>query len=304
MSSNASQVLIQIAADPSNAEAGIKSFQTNFSQNLASLGLNLSQWAARGQASFKSAGGGLEAFTSGSRKQFSTLGTLLAQHRSAVAEWSKSVSGSFREVQTSAAGTLQSSLLQTFVSFDSALARNIGNARVWQKSIGQAFSQAAERTIAAIAQEAIVRAIYSTALGFLLLAEMDFSGAAQAFESAAVFGAVGGAAALASHALGGSSSGHRASGSGQKSSSSRTATTGKSGAKSAGAGQTVQVIFQGPVYGGQAGIDELTRKISQAVVERDVNLTAYTVVRQPATRAWRTESSVFNSPIYTVESEN
>ena len=49
--------------------------------------------------------------------------------------------------------------------------------------------------------------------------------------------------------------------------------------------QTVQVIFQGPVYGGQAGVDELVRHISQAVTERDVNLVAYTTVRQPATRA-------------------
>jgi hypothetical protein len=47
----------------------------------------------------------------------------------------------------------------------------------------------------------------------------------------------------------------------------------------------VQVIFQGPVYGGQAGVDELVRHISKAVMERDVNLVAYTVVRQPATRA-------------------
>ena len=39
------------------------------------------------------------------------------------------------------------------------------------------------------------------------------------------------------------------------------------------------------IYGGQAGIDELVRDVSQAVTERDVNLVAYTVVRQPATRA-------------------
>ena len=46
----------------------------------------------------------------------------------------------------------------------------------------------------------------------------------------------------------------------------------------------VQIIFQGPVYGGQAGIDELVRHITQAVTERDVNLVAYTVVRQPTVR--------------------
>jgi len=57
------------------------------------------------------------------------------------------------------------------------------------------------------------------------------------------------------------------------------------GAGEAAPQKTVQIIFQGPVYGGQAGIDELVRHISEAVTERDVNLVAYTVVRQPATRA-------------------
>jgi hypothetical protein len=282
MPNDPAQTLFQIASDPSSAEAGVKAFQANFSQSLAAMGLNLSEWAAGAQASFKSATGGMESFTNDSTKQFSSLGTLLAQHRTAVSEWSKSVSGSFRDA-TGSAGTLESGLLQSFLSFDSALARNIGNARLWQKSIGEAFSQAAEKTIAAIASESIVRAIYATALGFLLLAEMDFSGAAQAFESAAEFAAVGGVAALAAHALAGSSAASPSGSAGRKSSSSSSRSS-KSPAN-AKPGQTVQVIFQGPVYGGQAGIDELTRKISEAVVERDVNLTAYTVVRQPATRA-------------------
>jgi len=60
---------------------------------------------------------------------------------------------------------------------------------------------------------------------------------------------------------------------------------GTKAAETSPAQTTVQVIFQGPVYGGQAGIDELVRHISRAVTERDVNLVAYTVVRQPATRA-------------------
>jgi len=131
-----------------------------------------------------------------------------------------------------------------------------------------------------------VRAIFSTALGFYLLAVGDFTGAGQAFEAAAVFGAVGGAAGLATRALAGT-------GSGSKGTSSNSATSSASSTSAPAAGsaasssqqQTVQIIFQGPVYGGQAGIDQLTREISRAVQERDVNLVAYTTVRQPATRA-------------------
>jgi hypothetical protein len=182
---------------------------------------------------------------------------------------------------------LEASLMRSFVAFDFALSRNVTTALIWQKSIGQAFQKAAVTAIGALAQEAIVRAIFSTALGFYLLAIRDFSGAASAFESAAVFGAVGGAAALAGRALAGSASPSASSASDQKSAASAPAASARASSSNAQSSkqQTIQVIFQGPIYGGQAGIDELTRKISQAVVERDVNLTAYTVVRQPATRA-------------------
>ena len=135
-----------------------------------------------------------------------------------------------------------------------------------------------------------MRAIFSTALGFYMLAVGDFAGAGQAFEAAAVFGAVGGAAGLATKALGGASSSgstsHKASSSSQSASShSSTARVTASAQSAAQKQQTIQVIFQGPVYGGQAGVDELVRHISTAVIERDVNLVAYTVVRQPAPRA-------------------
>ena len=37
---------------------------------------------------------------------------------------------------------------------------------------------------------------------------------------------------------------------------------------------SVQVVIQGPVYGGQAGLDELVEHIHQAVGQRDMQLTA------------------------------
>jgi hypothetical protein len=286
---SAAELLIRIAADPSQAESSIQSFRTKFSGSLSGLGSDLTQWAGRGTSSFGSVQKSLQGLTGNFGLSLNSLNASLRQSQQTAGAWGAGLHNAFSRA-LSASNALQSSLLGSFQLFDSALVRNVGNANVWQKSIGQAFEKAALTSIGAIAKEAVVRAIYSTALGFYLLAIGDFSGAAQAFESAAVFGAVGGAAGLATQALAGGNSGggsrHAGSASGKSSAGKSAAekTTGHSSSSSQSP-QTVQVIFQGPVYGGQAGIDELVRHISTAVMERDVNLVAYTVVRQPATRA-------------------
>jgi hypothetical protein len=285
---SAAELLIRIAADPSQAESSIQSFRSNFSGSLGGMNSDLSQWSSRGTSSFGSVQKSLQGLTGNFGLSLGSLNTSLKRNQLAINQWGTGVSSAFTSA-LSASSELQTSLLGSFQAFDSALVRNSGNASVWQKSIGQAFEKAALTSISSIAKEAVVRAIYSTALGFYLLAVGDFAGAGQAFEAAAVFGAVGGAAGLASQALGGGSS--SSSTSNKASSSGKPASSGSSAAKSTSSQspsqspQTVQVIFQGPVYGGQAGVDELVRHISTAVIERDVNLVAYTVVRQPATRA-------------------
>ena len=286
---SAAELLIRIAADPSQAESSIQSFRTKFSGSLSGLGSDLTEWAGRGTSSFGNVQKSLQGLTSNFGLSLNSLNASLRQSQQTASLWGANIHNAFSSA-LSASTALQSSLLGSFQLFDSALVRNVGNANVWQKSIGQAFEKAALTSIGAIAKEAVVRAIYSTALGFYLLAIGDFSGAAQAFESAAVFGAVGGAAGLATQALAGGNSGgssRHANSSGSKSSAGKSAaekTTAHSSSSSQNP-QTVQVIFQGPVYGGQAGLNELVRHISTAVMERDVNLVAYTVVRQPATRA-------------------
>ena len=286
---NAAELLIRIAADPSQADSSIQAFRSNFSGNLSGMSNDLTQWSSRGTSSFGSVQKSLQGLTGNFSLGLSNLTTSLNQNRQAVGAWGSGVNSTFSSA-LSASNALGTSLLGSFRLFDSALVRNAGNANVWQKSIGHAFEKAALTSVSAIAKEAVVRAIYSTALGFYLLAVGDFAGAGQAFEAAAVFGAVGGAAGLATQALSGGASG----GSSSKATSSSSSSSGsKSSTTQATAGnqdsaqkqQTVQVIFQGPVYGGQAGVDELVRHISTAVMERDVNLVAYTVVRQPATRA-------------------
>jgi uncharacterized protein YukE len=284
---NAAELLIRIAADPSQAESSIQAFRSNFGGSLNGMSSDLSQWSGRGTSSFGNVQKSLQGLTTHFGLSLGSLNSSLNQNRQSIGQWGSGVSSAF-STALSASGALQTSLLGSFQLFDSALVRNAGNASVWQKSIGQAFEKAALTSISSIAKEAVVRAIFSTALGFYMLAIGDFAGAGQAFEAAAVFGAVGGAAGLATKALSGATS----SGSTSQKTSSRSASSSSqsSAAKTTTQStpqsqQTVQVIFQGPVYGGQAGVDELVRHISTAVIERDVNLVAYTVVRQPAPRA-------------------
>jgi len=284
---NAAELLIRIAADPSQAESSIQAFRSNFSGNLSGMNSDISQWSSQGTSNFGNVQKSLQGLTSNFGLSLGSLNTSLKQNRQSISQWGSGVNSTFSSA-LSASNALQTSLLGSFQAFDSALVRNSGNASVWQKSIGQAFEKAALTSISSIAKEAVVRAIFSTALGFYMLAIGDFAGAGQAFEAAAVFGAVGGAAGLATKALSGATSSGSTS---KKTSSSSASSSSKSSVAKAPSQstsqspQTVQVIFQGPVYGGQAGVDELVRHISTAVIERDVNLVAYTVVRQPAPRA-------------------
>ncbi|HVB56429.1 MAG TPA: hypothetical protein VNE63_08370 [Candidatus Acidoferrales bacterium] len=283
---NAAELLIRIAADPSQAESSIQEFRSKFGSNLSGMTSDISQWSSQGTKNFGGVQQSLGGLTTSFGSSLGSLNTSFNQSRQTATLWRSDISSAFTTAM-SASGALQTSLLGSFQLFDSALVRNIGNASVWQKSVGQAFEKAALTSISAIAKEAIVRALFSTALGFYMLAVGDFAGAGQAFEAAAVFGAVGGAAGLASSALGGgsSSSSKSSSGSTSKTSKSSTSAQSTSSKTSSSQQQTVQIIFQGPIYGGQAGIDQLTQEISRAVQERDVNLVAYTTVRQPATRA-------------------
>jgi hypothetical protein len=207
----AAQLLIRIAADPSQADASIKTFQANFGQSFTQLGAQLSTWSSQGSASFRRVTNAAKTFSTSLTTHLTSVQSQLEQSRTAGLRWSSDLKRSFTEVGQGAQG-LQANLINGLVAFDGALGRNITTALIWQKSIGRAFEQAAVRAIGALAQESIVRALYSAALGFYLLAIGDFSGAGQAFESAALFGAVGGAAALAGRALAGGGGGGTARG--------------------------------------------------------------------------------------------
>jgi hypothetical protein len=286
--SSPAELLIRIGADPSSAETSIQQFRTRFSQSLSGVSSDLAQWSAQGKASFSVVDQTAQTLSDHFKVNVDVVNNILDRNQQKAQLWKTQLVANLTEV-LNVSQDLSVELERSFVQFDSALGANIANAIIWQKSIGEAFSKAAVQAIASIAQESMVRAIYSAALGFYLLAIQDYSGAAAAFEAAAMYGAVGGAAALAGRAIAGTQATTASAGSttarsqsGSSKSSSAGSTAGASGQSAAQ--KPVQIIFQGPVYGGQAGIDELVRHISQAVVDRDVNLVAYTVVRQPTLR--------------------
>jgi hypothetical protein len=285
--SSATELLIRISADPSNAEAAIERFRRHFGRELGGLTGELSRWAAQGTGRLSDVDRTMRRLADQFQVSVGAVSHTLDRNRQIAQLWKTDLVASFAEVLNTSEA-LSNSLGRNFLLFDTALGINVANAIIWQRSIGEAFRKAALQAVGAIAQEAIVRAIYSTALGFYLLAIQDYRGAALAFKSAAIYGAVGGAAALAGRALAGPEvrEGERgATVRRPESVAPELIVSGTGQAAAQAPQQTVQIIFQGPVYGGQAGIDELVNDISQAVQQRDVNLVAYTTVRQPATRA-------------------
>jgi hypothetical protein len=284
---NGAELLIRISADPTRAEAAIERFRRGFSRDFSALGGDIARWAAQGTGQINQVDRTIQTLAGRFGVRVGDINLALNRNRQAAQLWKTDLVTIFAEV-LDANEALTNSLGRSFVMFDTALGINIANAVIWQRSIGEAFRKAALSAIGAIAQEALVRAIYSTALGFYLLAIQDYRGAGLAFKSAAIYGAVGGAAAVAGRAL--AAPDVRESERGQEvrrpgSDAPDAIVSNRGGAAANSPQQTVQVIFQGPVYGGQAGIDEMVRHISRAVTERDVNLVAYTTVRQPVTRA-------------------
>lgn len=80
-------------------------------------------------------------------------------------------------------------------NFAQGMGTTIALSTVYSKSVEEAMTRALKATVASIVAESVVQALRSLGLGFYLLALSDFAGAANAFESAAIWGTVGGVAA-------------------------------------------------------------------------------------------------------------
>jgi len=210
----------------------------------------------------------------------SSFGNLIKQDEASWKEWSQSANQALTMVGLQGEATSQ--MLQTgFGKFGDAMGQNIAQAVVYSTSIGAAMQNALASALESLAAQALVQAIFSTALGFQRLAQYDFAGAAAAFESAAYFGLIGGAAAVAGRAVAppqtSSAGGGAAAGTAGYTAGVNVASSGTTPAPTG-----VQFNIYGPIIGPN-GIDQLASMLTDAVASRDVKLVA-TQVRQ-ATRA-------------------
>lgn len=209
----------------------------------------------------------------------SVFGEYFAQqiryNESLLQEWAQTANQSLMMVDV-ALETIRENMRQAFGQFAQAMGANVAAAVVYQKSIGEAMKAATAATLQQIAAQSYVQAIYATALGFLRIAQWDWAGAAAAFQAAALFGTVGTAAAVAGRAI--APRQEAAGGAGAGGGGGTTAGTESGAGGGSQGGPRVAIYVSGNIIG-QAGIEELTGMINDAVQHRDVRLVA-TQVRQ------------------------
>jgi hypothetical protein len=151
----------------------------------------------------------------------------------------------------------------------------------YEKNIGKAMEAALKSTLASLSAQAFAQALYSTALGFIDLAEGDPVSAALAFEAAGYFALVGAVSGFSARAIPGGGSGASA---GSGSAGTGPGASGQAGAAGSSAGSAygtaagtsgphVTVNVYGHVYG-TSGVAEFAGMLNDAVLNQGVTLTA------------------------------
>lgn len=205
-----------------------------------------------------------------SSKSAQTLSSSLKQQLQTAQEglnsWTQNFTEQMNVAQTSM-NTFKSTSDTMFGGLATGMTRTITNATLYSRSIGDAVDKALKSTLAAITGEAVVRALYNTGLGFYFLAIQAYDQAAQAFEAAAIFGSIAGAAgALASAVPGAAGGSARAKSAGTARSATRSAGAASSG--SPGGNLTVMVV------GETQAATWLTNVINTGVENYDMKLVA------------------------------
>ena len=196
---------------------------------------------------------------------------MLRRNEELLKEWESSADRSAMLVRVSLE-SLKESGQDAFEQLEKGMASNITHAIIYKQSIGEAMKAATEAVIEQVAERAAVQAIDAAAWGFFDLATGDFPGAAAAFESAALFGSVAAAASIAGRAIGPSQGGASGAGAGASASSSSASASDYSAAGGQqGPHVTVQVMGH---LVGWTNLPELTAAINDAVLNKDVTLTA------------------------------
>ena len=200
----------------------------------------------------------------------SKFGTLLKGNEALLREWAGSSNQSLMMVRVSLQG-LRDEGQRAFEGLAQGMGQNIANAFIYRKSIGEAMRAAVASTLESLAAESLTWAIYSTALGFTRLAQHDGPGAASAFTAAAIWGSVGAAAAVAGRVVAPPQSATAAAAGAAGSTAAGTTTSAATGAGTAAPHVVVNVM--GHVFG-ISGVEQLAAAINDAVLNRDVQLTA------------------------------
>jgi hypothetical protein len=147
-----------------------------------------------------------ERLTERSSRDLESLGKAFRASGKDVSDWTEGV----RKQMSVAAEALVSFREGAGVALDrfaQGMGTTIALSTVYSKSVEEAMSRALKATAASIVSESVVQALRSLGVAFYLLALGDFTGAAEAFQSAAIWGSIGGVAAALGGALsaGGSS---------------------------------------------------------------------------------------------------
>ena len=200
----------------------------------------------------------------------SQFASLLRNDEAAMKRWAESSNQAADMVRLSLTA-LKTVAQDAFGQMAQGMGQGIADAIVYSKSIGEAMRAAAAATLESIAAQSFVQAIYALALGFLRLAEHDPVGAGSAFTSAAIFGGIGAAAAVAGRLIAPPQAGAATASAGGGNGSAGSSAAGDSGAGSAApAGPQIQIVIQGNAY----TVDPLMDAINEAVMQRDKQLTA------------------------------
>jgi hypothetical protein len=196
--------------------------------------------------------------------------------------WAQGFSQHISTAQTAMVG-FQNTTEQAFTGLSQGMTKHIANTALYSQSVSDAMTKALKSTLTAITSEAIVRAIYNTALGFYFLAVQAYDQAAQAFEAAAVFGSVAGVAGAVSQAVPTPSSGSASKGqtaaAASKRATSQPAASASPSAATPGGNLTVMVV------GESQAAAWLTQVINTGVEQHDLRLVASQTKRSaPAAR--------------------
>jgi len=204
------------------------------------------------------------------------FGNLIKGNQNLLRQWAISSNQSILMVQMTLEA-LKEQAQKTFQTMVQGMGQTMVQAFVTGKSVSQAMEQMLASTLESFAGQALTAAIMATGWGFYWMMLQDYSAAGQAFTSAAIFGSVAAASAIAGKMMTPSSPSAGGSGSGAGSGSGSGAGAGLYGNQGGGGGTSQQpnvyLNVTGPVIGA-SGIAQLADMLNQAVYGNSVQLYA------------------------------